>query len=238
MAARCVRVLWRRSCSGAAAGTPPVGEVKKPGMWERLRTGKMAVWMKGLLHDYAEACKDIVKGAKERPGKAAVYLSLITGAGVCSSKAPSEDSFQSSLLEASSSLLLLSAWTRSGRSDQHVQRLIGLTNQGRLRHLNLLLFSLVYEAPYDPDVDLYAAQCPHLQPSLVDFPQRVLDVGFFGHWWFLRSKMEEFDVNENEFAHLPSPMRTVGYNDLHSEENERLFQIKYQPIVMPEEQTD
>ncbi|XP_053318706.1 mitochondrial import inner membrane translocase subunit Tim29 [Spea bombifrons] len=235
MAARCVRVLCRRSCSGTAAGSPPVVETRKPGLWGRIRTGKMAVWFKGLIHDYGEACKDIVTGAKERPGKAAFYISLLAGVGVCSSKAPSEDSFQCSLLEASSSLLLLSPWTRSGKSDQHVQKLITLTNHGRLRHLNFLLFSIVYEAPYDPDVDLYPAHCPHLQPRWFDFPSRVLDVGFFGRWWFLQSKMKDYDVNEDEFVHLPEHMRTISHNDLHSQDNERLFQIKYQPVLMPGE---
>ncbi|CAH2273044.1 Hypothetical predicted protein [Pelobates cultripes] len=235
MAARCVRVLWRRSCSAAATANPsPAAEIKKPGRWERLRTGKMAVWMKSLIHDYGEACKDIVTGAKEHPGKAAFYLSLFTGIGVCSSKAPSEDSFHCSVLEASAELLLLSPWTRSGKSDQHVLNLTNLSNEGRLRYLNLIVVSLVYEAPYDPDVDLYPAHCPHLKPRWSDFPSRVLDVGFFGRWWFLQSKMKDFDVNEEEFAHLPDHMRTLTFNDLHSQENERLSQLKYKPVIMPE----
>ncbi|KAM4747889.1 mitochondrial import inner membrane translocase subunit Tim29 [Rhinophrynus dorsalis] len=238
MAARCVRALGWRSYSGAAAPDSVAQEVKKPGLWERVRTGRIALWMKSLLHDYAEACKDIAVGAKERPGKAALYISLITGAGVCYSKAPSEDSFQASLLEASDQLLLLSPWTRSGKSDQHVQRLMDLRNQGRLLHLNLFLFSVIYEAPYESDCNLYRAHCQHLQPRWSDFPSRVLDVGFFGRWWFLHNKMKEFDVNEDEFAHLPAHMRTISWNDLHSQENERLYQLKFQPVSMPEEQTE
>ncbi|KAM4677585.1 mitochondrial import inner membrane translocase subunit Tim29 [Discoglossus pictus] len=237
MAARCIGVLWRRSCSSSATLTPATEVVKKPGFWERLKNGRIATWTKSLLHDYSEAFKDIFVGAKERPGKAAVYISLIAGASICSSKAPSEDSFQGSILEASASLLLLSAWTRSGTSDQHVQNLIHLGNQGRLRYVNLILFSLVYEAAFDPECDLYPASCSHLQPRLLEFPSRVLDIGFFNRWWFLHSKMKDFDVNEDEFSHLPVEMRTVTWNDLHSEENERLFQIKYQPVVMLEEQT-
>ncbi|NP_001090419.1 uncharacterized protein LOC779331 [Xenopus laevis] len=238
MAARWIGVVWRRSCSGSAATGQATEAVKKLGRWERFKNGKMAVWTKSLLHDYAEACKDIVVGAKERPGKAAFYLSLLAGAGVCSSKAPAYDSFQSCMLDASASLLLLSPWTRSRRSDQHVQKLMDLRNQGRLRHLDLFLFSVVYEAPYDPDCDLYPAHCPHLQPRWSQLPSRVLDVGFFGRWWLLREKMEDFDVNEEEFASLPAPMRTISWNDLHSEENEKLFQLKFRPITMPAEQTE
>ncbi|KAG8547620.1 hypothetical protein GDO81_027927 [Engystomops pustulosus] len=232
MAGRCIGVLLRRSCSGTAASvTPPA----KPGFWERMKEKKMVVWTKSLLRDYKEACKDIVVGAKDRPGKAALYLSLLAGVGVCSSRAPSEDSFHCSLLEASASLLLLSPWTRSGTSDGHVQRLMELSNEGRLRHLDLLVVSLVYEAPYDPECDLYNTQCPHLQPRMVDFPRRVLDIGFLGQWWLLRNKMKDFDINEEEFRHLPPGMRSITHNDLHSQENERLYESKYKPILMSED---
>ncbi|KAM5171409.1 mitochondrial import inner membrane translocase subunit Tim29 [Mantella aurantiaca] len=236
MAGRCVGVLCRRLCSSTAA--PVVGEQVKPGFWERMKNKKFVVWTKSLLHDYGEACKDIAVGAKERPGKAALYISLLTGVGICSSRAPTEDSFQSSMLDASSCLLFLSPWTRSGKSDQHVQRLMELSNQGRLRHINLLIFSLMYEAPYDPECDLYSTQCSHLKPRWSEFPDRVLDIGFFGRWWLLQNKMEDFDINEEEFAHLPAHMRDISYNDLHSEENEKLYQSKCKPIVISEEQLE
>ncbi|XP_075715123.1 mitochondrial import inner membrane translocase subunit Tim29 [Rhinoderma darwinii] len=232
MAGRCVGGLLRRSCSGSAA---PVVAEAKPGFWERMKSKKMVVWTKSLLRDYKEACKDIVVGAKERPGKATLYLSLLGGVGLCSSKAPSEDSFQCSVLEASAALLLLSPWTRSGNTDRHVQQLIGLSNQGRLRHINLLVMSLVYEAPYDPDCDLYNSQCPHLQPRMLDFSSRVMDIGFLGHWWLLKKKMKDFDINEDEFSKLPLSMKTISHNDLHSEANERLYETKFKPIVMSED---
>lgn len=234
MAGRCVGVLCRRLCSSSAA--PVAGEQVKPGFWERMKNKKFVLWTKHLLHDYGEACKDIVVGAKERPGKATLYISLLASVGICSSKAPSEDSFQCSLLEASSCLLLLSPWARSGSSDQHVQRLMELRNEGRLRHINLIIFSLMYEAPYDPDSDLYSSQCSHLKPRWSEFPSRVLDIGFFGNWWLLQNKMKDFDINEEEFTHLPAHMRTISYNDLHSDENERLNQSKFRTVVISKDQ--
>ncbi|XP_075433595.1 mitochondrial import inner membrane translocase subunit Tim29 isoform X1 [Ascaphus truei] len=194
--------------------------------------------MKSLLHDYAEACKDIAVGAKERPGKAALYLSVITGAVLCGSNAPSDDSFHCSMLDAAGTLLLLSPWTRNGKSDRHTQRLIDLDNQGRLHHANLVFLSVMYESPHDPACDVYHARCPHLEPRWVDFPGRVLDVGFLGRWWVLRSRMKDFDVNDEEFAHLPPDMRTISWRDLHSQENEKLYVSKFLPVVMPEEQLD
>ncbi|XP_040202394.1 mitochondrial import inner membrane translocase subunit Tim29 [Rana temporaria] len=230
MAGRCVGVLCRRLCSSSAA--PVAAEQVKLGFWQRMKNKKFVVWTKHLLRDYGEACKDIVVGAKERPGKATLYISLLAGVGICSSKAPSEDSFQCSLLEASSCLLLLSPWTRNGSSDQHVQRLMELRNEGRLRHINFMLFSLMYEAPYDPDCDLYSSQCSHLKSRWAEFPSRVLDIGFFGNWWRLQNKMKDFDINEEEFTHLPAHMRTISHNDLHSEENERLNQSRIRTVVV------
>ncbi|KAG8441365.1 hypothetical protein GDO86_006917 [Hymenochirus boettgeri] len=235
MAARYVWALCRRSCSGTAAPSQPAELTRRQGLWERIRSGKIAVWTKSLLHDYGEACKDIVIGAKERPYKAAFYVSLLTGAGICASKVPSEDSFNSCLIEASSHLLLLSPFTRSKKSDQHVQHLLNLRNQGRLRHLDFVIFSVVYEAPYDPGYDLYPAHCPYLKPRSSHLLKRVLDVGFFGRWWLLNLKMEDFDVNEEDDLNLPSNLRTVTWKDLNSEENERLFQMKFQPVTMPKE---
>ncbi|XP_018425024.1 PREDICTED: uncharacterized protein C19orf52 homolog [Nanorana parkeri] len=236
MAGRCIGVLYRRSCSSSAA--PVTGEPVKQGFWERMKNRKFVAWTKSLLRDYGEACKDIVVGAKERPGKAALYISLLAGIGVCSSKAPSEDFFHSSMLEASSCLLLLSPWTRNGRSDQHVQRLIELRNEGRLRHINLTVFSLMYEGTSDPDCDLYTTQCPHLQPRWSEFPSRVLDVGFFGRWWLLQEKMKDFDINEEEFAHLPAHMRAISYDDLHSEKNEGFYLEKFKHVVMLEDTSE
>ncbi|XP_064416966.1 mitochondrial import inner membrane translocase subunit Tim29 isoform X2 [Latimeria chalumnae] len=194
------------------------------------------MWLKSLLHDYKEACVDIVVGTKERPGRAAAYVSLLAGAGFCGYKTPCEASFESILLEASNTLLLLSPWIRNGQSDSHVQRLAKLRNQGRLMYRSLVLFSLIYEEPYDPECDIYEARCEYLRPRLSEFPQRVLDVGFLGYWWVLRHKMNNFDINEEEFKYLPPHLKTISSKDLHSEKNEILFDEKYKPVVFTERQ--
>ncbi|XP_069460353.1 mitochondrial import inner membrane translocase subunit Tim29 [Ambystoma mexicanum] len=236
-------LLWRRfpgrrACSSAAKaavepaaveGATPAAPPKKK------RLERMGIWFKSLMHDYAEACREIGVGMKERPVKAAVYLSLLTGAGICSHNNPCDMSYQSGLLDAVGTLLLLSPWTRNACSEGHMQRMVTLRNQGRLRYRNFVFFSLMYEAPYDPDCSLYEAHCKHLEPPLLDFPSRVCDVGFLGRWWILYNKMKDFDVNEEEFKYLPAHLQTVSSRDLHSEENEKLFDDKYKAVVMVEE---
>ncbi|KAG8130109.1 putative C19orf52-like protein [Naja naja] len=195
-----------------------------------------ALWWKSLLHDYAEACREVAQGIRQRPVKAGLYLSLLAGAVSCSLRNPSEASFDSSLLEASGTLLLLSPWTRSSSSEKHTQRLMVLRNRGQLRVQNLAFFSLLYEAPYDAGADLYQAHCKYLKPRWTDFPSLVLDVGFWGRWWVLHSRMQNSDINNEEFQYLPGHLKTISFNDLHSETNEKLFDEKYKAVILTEEQ--
>nr|XP_033779874.1 mitochondrial import inner membrane translocase subunit Tim29 [Geotrypetes seraphini] len=197
------------------------------GLWARLRSGRLGAWCRSLLSDYAEACKDVATGARERPGRAIFYISLLAGATLCAHSTPGPNSFETCLLEASGTLLLLSPCTRNTASDGHVQHLLRLRDQGRLRHLSLGLLALLYEAPCDVDCALYQAQCRLLQPRWSQFPSRVLDVGFLGCWWLLRTKMRDFDINDEQFQHLPAHLRTLSSRDLHSEHNERLFLEKH-----------
>ncbi|XP_039370068.1 mitochondrial import inner membrane translocase subunit Tim29 [Mauremys reevesii] len=221
--------------SGPGSERPMAGSGSR---WQRIGTGRLGLWCRSLLQDYADACRDVALGVKEQPGKAGLYLSLLAGATVCSLHVPCDASFESSLLEASGALLLLSPWVRNGRSEGHVQRLMKLRNQGRLRYQSLVFFSLVYQAPFDAEAALYQAHCKHLKPRWTDFPARILDVGFLGRWWVLSSKMKDSDINEEEFKHLPEHLRTISSRNLHSAANEKLFDEKYKPVILTEEQIE
>ncbi|XP_066129792.1 mitochondrial import inner membrane translocase subunit Tim29 [Saccopteryx bilineata] len=228
MAAAALKRLWSRS-----SGDTGDAAAAKPGVWTRL-----GVWARALLRDYAEACGDAAAAARTRPGRAAVYLGLLGGTAACCALAPSEAAFEEALLDASGTLLLLTPATRNRDSEAYVQQLLWLRGRGRLRHVNLGLCSLVYEAPYDAQASLYQARCRYLQPRLVEFPDRILDVGFVGRWWVLGARMHDCDINDEEFLHLPAHLRVVGPHQLHSEANERLFDEKYQPIVLTDDQVD
>uniref|UniRef100_A0A3Q4GNA1 Translocase of inner mitochondrial membrane 29 n=1 Tax=Neolamprologus brichardi TaxID=32507 RepID=A0A3Q4GNA1_NEOBR len=126
---------------------------------------------------------------------------------------------------------LLSPWIRSGISDVHVQSLVKLRNEGRLRHASLGLLSVVYYADYDPDAMLYEAQCSNLSVPWREIPQRVLDIGFAGNWWILDSKMKDYDVNEDEFKHLPVHMQVTSPPSVEKvERNEKLHKDSWLPV--------
>lgn len=259
MAAAVLKRLWLRG-----RGEAGVAATAKPGVWTRLgeyggwvaaaaRGGgagdrspdpshraflPTGTWARALLRDYADACVDAAAAARARPGRAAVYVGLLGGAAACCALAPSEAAFEEALLDASGTLLLLAPATRNRVSEAYVQQLLWLRGRGRLRHVNLGLCSLVYEAPYDAQASLYQARCRYLQPRWVEFPDRILDVGFVGRWWVLGARMRDCDINDDEFLHLPPHLRVVGPHQLRSEANERLFDEKYQPVVLTDDQVD
>ncbi|KAI4886000.1 hypothetical protein NFI96_000735 [Prochilodus magdalenae] len=194
-------------------------------------------WCRSLLGDYKEACREAFVGARERPVKASVYMAVLGGAYVCYRTNPDEVSFQTDLLETSNKLALLSPWIRSGMSDGHVQHLVKLHNQGRLRHLSLGVVSLTYVVDFDPSCSLFEAQCSTLSVPWAELPKRVLDVGFAGRWWMLDNKMKDYDINEEEFKHLPPALAaTVPPSVQETERNERLHKESWKSLVVEAEE--
>ncbi|MBN3302022.1 TIM29 translocase, partial [Amia calva] len=171
-------------------------------------------------------------GTRERPIRAALYVSLLGGAWGCYRSNPGPASLQGRLLEASNALLLLSPWVRSGAADGHVRGLLRLQDEGRLRTLSLGLVTVAYSAPFDPDSCLYEARCPPLRPRWIALPDRLLDLGCLGRWWVLERKLRDFDVNEDEFRHLPPALRALPPAALHSERNEQLHREARHPIEL------
>lgn len=197
------------------------------------------MWCRSLASDYKEACKEAVLGAWEKPLKATVYVTLLGGASACFYTSPDRSSFEAALLERSNQLGLLSPWIRNATSDGHVQTLVKVRNEGRLRHANLGLLSLVYRGNYDLDCALYEARCSNLSTPWLKFPERLLDVGFAGRWWILDSKMQDFDVNEDEYKHLPAHMQATSPPSVQEvERNEKLHKESWLPLSMEEEEKE
>lgn len=188
-----------------------------------------AQWCWALLRDYAEACAETAREARGRPGRALLYAGLAAGLAGCALHCPGEASLEAGLLEASGRLLLLSPATRSPAAEAHVGRLLALRAEGRLRVRGLAFCAVAYEAAFPDDAALYRARCPHLAPAWTALPARLLDLGCCGRWWLLRRAMRDCDVNAEEFAALPPPLRRLDFHHLHSARNERLFQQKFQP---------
>ncbi|KAM8844886.1 mitochondrial import inner membrane translocase subunit Tim29 [Spinachia spinachia] len=224
-----LRVVRRMLC--AAAQGPALGSP-----WLRLKNSKAGVWCRGLVSDYIAACREIVVGSWERPLKASLYASVLAGAWACSYTQPDRSSFEATLLEYSNRLGLLAPWIRNGTTDGHVQSLAKLHNEGRLHHASLGILSLVYLLDHEPDTTLYEAQCSSLSAPWRELPRRILDVGFVGRWWVLDSKMKDYDINEDEFKHLPPHMQVTPPPSV--PEVERLHKESWVSLQMVEEEEE
>ncbi|XP_048847696.1 mitochondrial import inner membrane translocase subunit Tim29 [Brienomyrus brachyistius] len=223
--------VFRRWCSSA-----PQAKVTR---WERLRNSRVGVWCSSLLSDYREACREVIVGAYQQPFKASIYLGLLGGAWACYHTNPDDASFETSLLETANKLGLLSPWIRNGSSDGHMQDLLRLRNQGRLRYLSLGVASLAYRVDYDPAASLYEAHSSALFVPWAELPGRVLDVGFAGRWWVLDTRMKDYDVNEEEFRHMaPALATTQPPNAQETERNQRLHQESWRALEMSAEDVE
>ncbi|XP_062389130.1 mitochondrial import inner membrane translocase subunit Tim29 [Sardina pilchardus] len=224
-------LVFRRWCSTtvAEAATAPTKSTR----WQRLRNGRAGRWLSGMFVDYKEAVRETFVGARERPIKAGVYLSLLGGTWACFYTNPEDGSFETSLKERANQLGLLSPWIRNGVSDGHMQKLVKLQNHGCLRHVSLGVLSLTYRADYDPDSSLYEARCSALSVPWRELPDRMLDVGFAGRWWVLDAKMKDYDVNDEEFRHLPPALfATVPPAPQVTELNEQMHKDSWKPIAL------
>lgn len=229
---RAARRMFSAAVETAAAPAPN-------SRWEKLKNSKAGAWCRGLFSDYKEACREAVVGAWERPLRTSLYMTVLGGAGVCFYTKPNQSAFEAALLECSSQLGLLSPWIRSATSDSHVQSLVKLRNEGRLRFVSLGLLALVYRTDYDTNAMLYEAQCSNLSVPWRELPQRVLDVGFTGRWWILDSKMKDYDINEEEFKHLPAYMQaTLPPSVQEVERNERSHRESWLPLTVEEEEEE
>lgn len=163
------------------------------------RLDKLATYWKSLGEDYKCALKDVVEDAKKRPVKASMLMSCVAGLCYAVKTNPSEYSFVNQVTDASNELLLLSATTRNTKSELHVRRLEWCLNKKLVRTINLVVATVVWEADYGSECDMFAAHCTYLQPRYSCFHNRVLDVGLMGCWLILTSKMKDFDVNGDSF---------------------------------------
>ncbi|XP_038048428.1 mitochondrial import inner membrane translocase subunit Tim29-like [Patiria miniata] len=162
--------------------------------------GKAGAYIANIFRDYKGATLEIFTDARDRPIKAAIYATLVSCTAIAAWNNPDKKSYEKAILNASNDLALLSDAIRNKASDRHLQEVMRLRNEGRIRQLNLVVCSVMWRDDYGPLLGLYDSQCEYLRPGWRDFDKRVLDVGFMNRWYYLDKAMVEYDVNEEEFA--------------------------------------
>ncbi|XP_077643785.1 mitochondrial import inner membrane translocase subunit Tim29 [Lonchura striata] len=180
-----------------------------------------ALWLRSLLRDYSSSLQDAARSARRRPALTALTVTALTVTAVLARSVPDGASLESAAVAAAAALSRLPPGSRSPRAERRVQRLLRLRERGRLRVRHLGLLSVAAAEPDGSAAALYRARCPYLRPRPWE-SGALLDVGFAGRWWLLDEALREPDVNDEEFGHLPEPLRRMNREQLRSERNERL----------------
>lgn len=167
------------------------------------RLDKMRLYFKNIYLDYFEVFKEVKQGAKKRPLKASMYGTSTLFALNMFRVNEGLNSYKSEVISACNRVGSVTERCRNPRSDQYVQQIGELNSHELLRHVDLGFSTLIYRTDTNPETALYRYNCSHLRPSLKEFiTDRVVDLGFLGHWLNLELNMRDYDINEQEYAQL------------------------------------
>ncbi|XP_064084366.1 mitochondrial import inner membrane translocase subunit Tim29-like [Macrobrachium nipponense] len=181
--------------------------VKLPKRLEGGRIEKWGNYWMGVAQDYKEVSVDIAKSCRERPIKASFYLSLIGGCIYACKTNPDERDFQDKLRRYINDSAMLSEKIRNSEVDDHFRYLADCYIHGLVRRLSLGIVSLMWVDNYSKVCGVFKSRCEYLQPRYLTFHERVVDIGFLGNWWILEKKMEEFDINPDEWKESDAKKR-------------------------------
>ncbi|XP_014226298.1 mitochondrial import inner membrane translocase subunit Tim29 [Trichogramma pretiosum] len=174
-----------------AAAVPKVEEEELKGM------KRIVKFWKNVYRDYKDVAIDVYTECKEKPLKLLTYLTVGTSLTYCAQHNPDERCFKEQLVRSEEKLLSLGEPLRNPSSVYYVKWLHQSENEGTIRVLNCIFFSLLWLDNYDQRVAVYKAQCDALQPGLLDFHKRIIDIGFLDYWWVLENSMIDYDINND-----------------------------------------
>lgn len=113
------------------------------------------------------------------------------------------------LIEVNNDLTLVPESCRNKSSVQHQFEIVRANNAGALRHWNLGVFSIMWKDNYNTEFGHFKASCKYLQVGYTDIlfrePERIVDIGFLGRWWFTKKAMENYDIISDEWDEHGSP---------------------------------
>ena len=171
--------------------------------FESLKQRKLGRSAYNVFTDYKLVFKDSYEYVKEKPFRSVTTLAALAGLYFVYEHNPDVNSYEDAVLECANELLQISHLIRNPASDNYVQNILKYRNQERLRIQSFGILSLVWVSEFGPGCDLYEKQCEYVQPRWKTFPERLIDIGILGHWYFLERAMKDYDVNEAELANCP-----------------------------------
>ncbi|CAD5113579.1 DgyrCDS2742 [Dimorphilus gyrociliatus] len=165
------------------------------------RIEKIKNYFMTIMDDYRTAVVETGQDMKKKPLKSGIYLTILGSLLYMGKNNPSMTDFEENLIINTNELLQVGDPIRNPTSNNHMQRISGLRNEGVLKRTSFGIFSIVWYDNYDPIVDVYEARCKHLKVGWVElFRERVIDIGFLNKWWWIQKAMEDYDINPEEWG--------------------------------------
>ncbi|VDM59841.1 unnamed protein product [Angiostrongylus costaricensis] len=155
-------------------------------------------------NDYRIVAKETFEACVKKPAKAGIYATGISGLVYAYVTNPSEASMLDELCELRQTMTTLPASIHNKESDAELAERSILLSQDRLHYYNLWFFSLLVRSEHDSSVKIYESQDKNLKDWIWnEFFKNIYDVGFQGRWYRLSQKFKDYDINQDELAHLP-----------------------------------
>ncbi|CAH0385542.1 unnamed protein product [Bemisia tabaci] len=186
------------STASSAASSGENVAVAQSAEKERMLT-RLKLYWKALYRDYKDVLVESLTTIKNNPLKSSVYGTLAGSLYYCCKTNPDERMFRSYLLSCANKMSLIGAGVRNPKAADHLTFIEGSYNARVVRWMSLGIISLIWLDDHSSELCVYKAICPHLGLDYFSFHQRILDVGFLGRWWILEKKMEDYDINPDEW---------------------------------------
>ncbi|XP_036319148.1 mitochondrial import inner membrane translocase subunit Tim29 [Rhagoletis pomonella] len=156
---------------------------------------KWAQYWRGLVSDYTDVVVDVAKGARAKPRKALAIASTGYGLYQCARHNPDEEAFMHSFRGWTNQMAMVPKTLRNPVSESYLRELEKAINENKLRTFSLGFCTILWTDLYDKDDCTFPAICKYTQVDYTNFWERILDIGFWDHYWRLEWKMRNFDVN-------------------------------------------
>lgn len=156
---------------------------------------KWTKYWKQVATDYKDVATDIVKSAYDRPKRAAILY----GSGIfgyyCLKTNPTYQTYLAQLRQYQCDITFVAEPIRNPKAIEYLQLMERCHNQGTLKRISFGIFSILWIADYNDDLNLYKAVCPYLGPKIETFHTRIVDFGILDKWIFIERNLKDFDVN-------------------------------------------
>ncbi|KAL1458598.1 hypothetical protein WDU94_008735 [Cyamophila willieti] len=171
--------------------------------------GNWIQYWKNVYRDYKSVAVDVVSQMKTNPGKSSLKVAALCSLGYCAWDNPDEDNYFNEVLVHHLRLVMVPNSIRSKSSSEYIQNIENLHSINLLRHQSFGVFSIIYNDEYSNALEVYKKQCNYLHPSYLTFvKERIVDVGFLNHWYFLNKAMEDYDINTDEWVEKDEELRS------------------------------